>query len=231
MESITFYKITRICLAVLPAMVLACSTVNQTTSSESYYDRTIELLVNKKACIGACIVSYAKQYSINIQSASDMNYLSIESCHRKVTLEDAGDEQNWVFTPVSGIEDTLACPLTITALDKKHGKNAYGFIDFESPTFLLQANLKCNGESIKANGVGLCKSKQGLIQSISFDGPVKVYPDSEHGCPLDIPKDNQNFEFKLPSKSCVYIFMEANEPHRFFKLDALGFTDRVLEKL
>jgi hypothetical protein len=221
--------VTRTITMVVWLIPLGCTTVSQTPDTAAFYARSMELTVNGKACVGTCVVPYAKQYKMHIEGIGDLDYLSIESCHRKVVLEDQGSDTDWIYTPTDGLELGPSCPVEVVALEKKKARNSFALIDFESSEFTLPATMRCNGEVVKANGVSICQSKFGLIQSIEFPNPVVVHP--SENCPLDPSKDNRYFEFHLNPKACVYVFLDKAMPARFHKLTTIGYQDRVLEKL
>lgn len=205
----------------------ACSNVSQIPQASKFYKRELEVKVNGALCSGACVVKRAPKYTLEVNAPADMDYLSIETCHRHVTKEDLGDSFTYDYVPLVGVEDGIDCAVEITTLDKKHAKNGYAYIEFESDLFTLSSLIKCNGQVYQAQGVSICQSKKGLSQVIEFKEPVKVSPDDS--CPLDAEHSGSLFEFHLPRGACLYLFQsKSGDLH---KLITLGSEDQILEKL
>ncbi len=206
------------------AFLTGCSTVSQIPiTGDHFYKRELKVTVNKKECVGVCIAPKSNSYVIKVE-ADRIDYLSFESCHRKVSVEDQGDTWEYTYTP-NDIEAN--CSVEIISLDKKSAKNGFALVDFETDEFRLPAVLSCDGKSdLAVGGTSICQSKAGLLQSIQFSDNVKVYPTDE--CPLKGDNDGKNFLFHLNKGPCVFVF---GNKSGFHKLTTLGTEDKILEKL
>ena len=212
----------RIKTLALSALLAGCSTVSQIPDASHVYKRQLEMTVNGVKCPGVCVVKQALSYKIHVE-ASRIDYGSIETCHRKVSVEDKNDSWDYTYSPQS-LE--IGCPIEVVTLDKKNAKNGFGLIDIESSDYQMKAKLTCDGVLTEAQGSSICQSKAGLNQSIEFDSPVVVHPDPN--CPLEGPSDGRKWVFKLVKGMCVYVW---GSKQGFFKLTTIGTDDLILQKL
>lgn len=203
-------------------LLTGCSTVTQIPDSSHVYRRELSVTVNGVTCIGACVAKQSQSYKLHVE-ADRIDYLSFESCHRKLSLEDLGDKWDYTYVPQALEKE---CPIEIVVLDKKNAKNGFALIVFESPTYVKQAQLMCNGVVYTAHGVSICQSKVGLLQTISFDEDMIAHPDD--GCPLSETKDKKSYTFKLVHGFCGYVFGSKNG---FHQMVTIGTEDKVLQEL
>lgn len=205
-------------------LLASCSTVSQIpVTGNHFYKRELKVTVNGKSCVGVCVVPKASSYKIKVE-ADRIDYLSFESCHRKISVEDQSDMWEYSYTP-QDLENN--CSVEIVSLDKKNAKNGFALIDFESDDFRMPANVSCDGKTnLVIGGTSICQSKAGLLQSIEFTDNVKVYPTDQ--CPLKGESDGKKFVFHLVKGPCIYVFGSKNG---FHKLTTLGTEDKVLQEL
>ncbi len=206
------------------ALLTGCSTVSQIPVTGNHvYRRDLKVTINNKPCIGVCVAPKATNYQIKVE-ADRIDYISLESCHRHFTAEDQGDSWSYTYTPLD-IEN--GCTLEIISLDKKNSKNGFALIDFEDDQFRLPAKVECDGSSnLVLSGTTICQSKAGLMQSVEFTEPMKVFPTED--CPLGGQNDGMKYTFPLVKGICVYAF---GSKSGFFKLVTIGSEDIILEKL
>ncbi len=223
-------------------LLTSCSAfdVKQAVDPDTIYKRDFELNVNGQKGTGILVAKYAKEYKIHMRSKGKLDLLTIESCHRSESFEKASNMEEvtvrrffrkkkklkkdssafeYIYKPVPGIEDVSSCPLLIGGYDEK-GRHSWAMIEFESPQWILEGHLGCNGDKESALGVSACQSKEGLIQLISFDVPVKISPDPQ--CPIEqlSPKE---FQLEIRKDHCAYVFMESEGEKRIHRLITVGF--------
>lgn len=179
---------------------------------------------------GVGVIPRAESYKINIKSDADMDLLTVTSCHRDESFQ--GSKPQWweqpkrsftyVYTPSKGIEDEGSCLVRLGSYNKSGDPNAWGLLDFESPEATLPATQKCNGLTEKAKGASICQSRSGLIQDITFDGPVLVSDLADQKC-KGTSKDKLTWEYVVPEGECVVDYMEIAKPHRIHRHSSVGF--------
>lgn len=169
---------------------------------------------------GVGVLPAQDKYKFEVQSYGKLDYFAMTTCHEEVTTEnpDRGifkkDGRVYVeYSPT--LEKSLHCPLFIAAYNKKQ-RHAWGVIAFENPEYKLSAKLECNGYITDSIGVSACQSREGLVQKITFNEPVKLVSpvsgasDRKSECPV-IGKDNATeIVYKIPNRECVYGFIGLN---------------------
>lgn len=232
------------------ALLYSCSAydVKQDVDPNTIYKRDFELNVNGQKGEGVLVVNHAQEYKIHMRSKGKLDLLTIESCHRSDSFEKASNMEEvtvgrlfwkkkklkkdssafeYIYKPASGIEDVSSCPLLIGGYDEK-GRHSWGMIEFESPQWILEAQLGCNGVSSKWKGVSACQSKEGLLQVISFDVPVKISPDPQ--CPIEQLSPKQ-FQIEIRKDHCAYVFMESEGQKRIHRLITIGFEKIIFREV
>lgn len=204
---------------------VSCGTTIKEPDPKVYYRRDIEIDYADKTYRGTAVLPRLNSYKLGFKSSGEMNLWILSSCHREVQKENVGYEHNYTYNPIAGLEDTAQCPLQIGGFDKHYGKHSFGYISFENPELTLKASLTCNGESWQANGVAICQAREGLLQRIAFDRPVKVV--SSEKCDWHIQKSS-DFMFPVKNRECQYLF-ESDDKQRFL-LDTIGYEEIFLRK-
>jgi hypothetical protein len=211
-----------------------CSTVSAGLEDTTFYRRDIAFKVNGQKAVGAIVVPRASSYKIEGEVEGSFDFLIVRSCHREYTAEREGGHFSYLFEPREGIESNRACPLEIRGAEKGKGRHSFGFIDFENDRDLLPAKLECNGEVRDAGGVSVCQAPHGLIQRITFPVDVIFEPGSV-GCDLierkpgeTDPAPRKVYEFKMPVRQCLFVFMETGAAHRTHRMMSLGYEATVV---
>lgn len=203
-----------------------CAGLQKEPDPKVYYKRDLRLQVGDRVSRGTLTLPASSQYKIELKSPGKMDLLTISSCHREYQKEEVGYEHTWTYAPVAGLEDQAACPLQINGYDKNKGKHAFGYISFERLQNPLKAKIQCNGESFEANGVGICQSRQGLQQKISFESEVRVI--ARDACNWHLPPGKE-FVFSLQNRECQYLFKET-QGQKEFVLDTIGYEEILLRQ-
>lgn len=209
----------------------------QTLDQNKFYKRDMKLTVDGIAREGVLVAPRAASHSFDIEARGKLDLFTMESCHREVSIEDAGDK-GWFadrrhshvdYRPVPGMEDTGSCVVRFGGYEQSGGRHSWAIIDFEDAETTLPAQMKCNGENYGSNGVTICQSKQGLLQQIQFPTPVVVTPTA--ACPLPPAADGKTFLFPMPARECVFNFLEVvrpGTPARQHRLTTIGYESILI---
>lgn len=215
-------------LAFLAWVLSSCTDVDQKLDPEIFYKRDMEISVNGHKITGAGVVPRSGQYEIKGVAKGTLDLFTLTTCHREITREGLDEEFSEKLYPVRGLEDAGGCSLQLGGYERKRGRHSWGFVDFEDAQATLPATLKCNGDVRRNNGVSVCQSRAGLIESIEFDAPVRVRPDPE--CPIPDSANKKTFVFPLPPKACVFAFREIDPPNRVHRLTTLGYDGILIRE-
>ena len=189
-----------------------------------YYKRDIKITFEKKTYQGTAILPDRDEYHIQFQSPGKMDLITISSCHREFHAEEVGTRFTYTYKPIKGIEDLPACPLQINGYERNRGRHTSGYVVFQRRGLSLDATLKCNGRERALEGVGVCQSREGLIQQIRFKVAVSV----QSNCEIKGQRDKK-FEFAMPNRACQYLFKEKGGT-RLLRLDTIGYEDILLRE-
>lgn len=217
---------------VLLLFLVSCASLNesQQLNPKVYYKNDIKFVVNGMKGRGAIVVPWAKSYEIEITTPGKIDLIKITSCHRQISTEDipggwfeTGKKYKYTYTPNEPIENFGSCHLRVEAYEKGvEGRHSSGIIEFETPDEKLKARLQCNGVTVERNGVSVCESWQGLVQSIEFAEQVRQYNNLER-CRLENSKDGKKWIFEMKNRECVYLFVsQSGLKHR---LQTVGFEE------
>lgn len=191
--------------------------------------------INGYAFEGVGVVPAAKNYDMRIQSDADINLLTVATCHRNFSVEDAiktgwfetnrGFEYQW--TPAPGIEDTGSCLMRIGSYNKSvGGQNAWAIVDLCTNDMVLPALNECDGAQGQSHGCSICQTKNGLIERLVFDTPVKVeLKDLTPNCTGTLSADGKTWEYVMGLGECVQIFAEIAKPHRMHRHTTEGYNN------
>ncbi len=209
----------------------------QEIDKTKFYKRDMLLTIDGTVREGVLVAPRLAQHSFDIKSRGNLDLFTMDSCHRELVIEEAGDK-GWFadrrhahvdYRPVRGIEDTGSCLVRFGGFEKAQGRHSWAVIDFEDAATTLPAQMKCNGEEFGSNGVTICQSREGLLQQIQFFGPVIVTPTI--ACPMPVPMDGKTFLFPIPRGECVYNFLEVVKPGlpaREHRLTTVGYNDVLI---
>jgi len=206
---------------------------------DDWWENTNSTIKEKKTFCGVGVLPYRKSYDLTVVNKGKLNFFSMTTCHREITTENPDDgifrkngKIKVKYTPT--IELGEACPLFLAAFNRK-GKHGWATIALEHPKFRLAAQLECNGSVYKGNGVSICQSRFGLIQKISFEKevvpvrPVNGAAERKKACPVLPTKDNKTFEYMMPTRECIYQFVEKGSK-KIHKLYTIGYEQLIVRE-
>lgn len=198
------------------------------------YKKDLKFVVNKSQFEGTAIVPNAKYYDIAINSDIDFDLFTATSCHREISAKAIHIERKrkWFgvisrryisfrYQPNETIEFGKAnrfCPLSLGLYNKDTGQEYWGFIDFKTIYERLPARIYCNGGYSRANGVGICQSREGLKQVIQFDEEVEFISEC-----LDVEKFGNSYRFYMPLGECVSLIV-GEDSKNFFRFTTFGYN-------
>lgn len=221
----------------LPLLFLfaGCASVPETLSTDKFYKRDLKITVNGKTADGVLVADSKSQYEIAIEAPGDLDLLTISTCHREITSEDAGGGWWWSgnkgkikYWPMAKVEEEGGCPLRISALEKDNGQNSWAFIDFKDSKMEMIPQVLCNGQSIVEKGVAVCQAHEGLIQEINFPEPTKF--SDKAACDFQFQTtDEKHYKFTQPAKECVVLF-KGKDSGQMFRLVTLGYEAILIRK-
>jgi len=202
------------------------------------FSRRNRTVSTKTTFCGVGVLPYKDKYELEINTNTKLDMFAITTCHREQTTNNAdkgifrkNGRIKVDFTP--SLEKSRACPLYVGAFSRV-GKHAWGVVAMESPAYQLQADIKCNGEQFKSNGVAICQSRNGLIQQITFPEPVKMAApvdgpaDRKAPCPkLTLSKSGRVLEFKMPNRECLYGFI-GRKSYKAFQFYTIGYEQLIV---
>lgn len=203
-----------------------------TPKPEIFYRRNLKITVNGKEFDGVGVVPKSAVYQIEGKSKGNMDLLAITTCHRDVApAYDLGHSFKYTYQPRREPGDMgpegSNCAMKIEGLDKKHGKHAWGFIDFEDPFFSLYAKIVFCGEAGQYRGVYAGQCREGLSpQVIEFSEAVEVSPDK--GCETLTQMTATRWELKVAKGECVYLF-RGKQSGAEFRMTTMGYESAILE--
>jgi hypothetical protein len=202
-------------LLLIAFMVTGClglsgAPVRLVVDDEKFYSRNIKFEINKLKCEGTCVVPRAPKYDIRLWAKSDLDFMVIESCSRKIPVERHDNDFSYTFLPIPGLEDTDGCALSFDAVEKDHNRRALGWVDFQHPRRTLPAVVKCNDRVVSSPGVSACESGRSKKARIEFDKEVVVgvAKTTQDHCDVFKSSDQKAWDFVLPRGQCTVIFQE-----------------------
>jgi len=188
---------------------------------------------------GVGVLPYADSYDLLIENKGKLNFFAMTSCHREKTTENPDDgifkkDGRIKIDYVPTLEKGKACPLFIAAYNRK-GRHGWGALFFEHPRFQLKAVIECNGTVTKSNGVSVCQARQGLIQKITFEKevvsvkPVNGAAERKEPCLVLTTKDKKTFEFTMPTRECVYGFVDRSTK-KIHMFNIIGYEQLIVRE-
>lgn len=192
---------------------------------EKLYRKDMELKIDgQKITDGVYVLPKKPAYKITAYLYRKAQIFKITSCHREWVWQAPGDDIDFVYEPIKGIEDTGLCPLEIGGFDLK-GQHSWAYIDFAGSE-TLTAEIGCNGHIAQHNGVSICQCRKGLIQRITFREKVKGY--SVERCGDLETQDNKTFQVIVSPSKCVYLFKNSDGAEH--RLTTIGYDDIMLRE-
>ena len=223
------------CLATMPVQKLNPATyyVNDVCFTHYLSKR------NSTSFCGVGVLPHQDSYNLRIENKGKLNFFAMTSCHRERSTENYDKsifrkDGRISVTYIPTLEKGKACALYIAAYNRR-GKHGWGALFFEHPRFQLQAKIECNGKKYEGNGVSVCQSRQGLIQKISFEKdvvaikPVDGPAERKKPCPVLTSKDNKTFEFLMPTRECIYGFVERGTK-KIHMLNTIGYEQLIIRE-
>ena len=203
-------------------LFVSCASVSQKLDPNVFYKRDIQISINGKKAIGAVVVPRAESYHFEIKTPGRLDLFTLTTCHREETFEALSTKvRSFDFKPISIELGQLACPVHLGGYEKIRGRHSWAFIDFEHPSLLLRAEIKCNGVQRNTSGVSLCQAKVGLIQEIKFKQPV-IWP-KKLTCIELSSDDEKTFRFKMPRGECTSRFLSKTGKKLWHRFTTLGY--------
>lgn len=196
----------RASLATLGLILLAaCSTIPDYPKVDLSKNYRLEsgLEVNGMKGSGFLIVPDTPVLNLKIRTDDDINLLVLNSCHREVSIN-RKDNHFELLWQVQELERHHYCPVQVYGVSTK-GNFVLGAMHLQSTDFTLPFTLLCNGERVTALGTGFCQSREGLIQGVSFDRPVKA---ATSECLKPQTSDQKTYQYDIPAGFCVQLFRD-----------------------
>lgn len=193
--------------------------------------------VNGQPFDGVGVIKQSDSYTMRIESTENVDMFTVTSCARDFSVESA-IKQGWfktnkgyeyTYTPANPVEHGGSCLVRLGAYNQgKNGVQAWGLIDFEGPDATMPATSFCNGGQQDTNGVTICQSRAGLIETIVFKSPMAIAAkDLNAKCQMN-SADGMTWQYNLAKGECVIAFMETAVPHRVHRLSTVGYTDIMI---
>jgi hypothetical protein len=223
-------------ITLLASFGISCGSINQSVNPDVFYKRDMLIEINDLKAQGTLVVPKSKDYWFEIEARGKLDLFTLQSCHREITREKAGEggifgnakKVQLGYTQVPGLEDQGGCQVQLGGYEREKGRNSWALIDFETDDAKLPARLKCNGSTIQSSGVSICQSRAGLIQEIYF--AVDTIANPPEGCEIPRPADLKTYRFTMPKGQCVLNFMEKGGDHREHRLTTLGYEGILIRE-
>lgn len=207
-----------------------CVRTVQNLTTQIAYQKDLELTVNGEAFKGAALPIISDKYKIIIDSETNLDLLTLESCHRHISIQNAFNKKRIIKNKKKYIYNFIPskierdCFLEITSLSKKDA-HSFGLIVFNSERFVLPSIVHCNGDKMSYKGTSICQSKKGLEQKIIFNKRTTV----EGTCPsVDINKDGKEYKIVMKKDYCIFIFRDKFHYHRLY---TFGYEQIILRDI
>lgn len=196
----------------------------QELKPDMFYRRQMPMQINGKQYYGVATLDIQSQYRIKIKTEGKLDIVSFKNCHRDDVFEPHEYEFEYVYSPLKN-EHEKYCPMEIVGLERKKGRHAWGFINFDNADRTLKATIRCNGVQTERLGSYACQSASGLIQFLDFTFPVKV--SASESCPIDSLDNGKTLAIALPKDYCVYEIKDSLSD-KFFRFTTLGYEQVIL---
>lgn len=192
------------------------------------YRKDITIVESDKFYEGVTTLEQKPQYNIQFQSQGFIDLLTIETCHQYKTY---GKEKilkrkylNIEYSPTMIEKEKVACPMFISSYEKDKGRHSFGIIEFKRDQYKMKFILECDGNRTSDKGVGICQSKLGTTQRISFDSEIKIIASDR--CKDGIKQTGNIFDIKIKKDICIFTFK--NTTGEFARLTTFGFESALI---
>lgn len=222
-------------------LLFSCATTQedhkQKLDPAVYYKNDMCLKSRQGSFCGVGVLEQDENVRVRIDAFNKLDKFVLTTCHREIDTDkpDKGlFRENGVINLnlKQTIEKNKACPFYFGAFNKK-GKHAWGIAVMKSDKYQLEATLNCNGDIEQITGVGICQSREGLIQKITFKEPVKITKpvngpaQRKADCPEIITSYNDKVvEFKMPNRECLYGFI-GKESKKLMQFYTIGYEQLI----
>jgi len=212
--------------------LFGCETTSSQSVTESKKNKTtihsLRVSVNGTSFSGTGVSDLSDKYLVTVYADDAIDRIQWNTCHQSHVVDRPklgwGNKYSFTLNRVFGLESSKACPLYISTITQSTLRVAFALIEFkdERAEIRLPATIKCNGETIQANSVGVCQSSTGLIQEIQFDTFV-IQKGASDNCDTFRKTPDKRFSFNLMDGVCTYYF--GSKDGDFFRLTTIGFTE------
>lgn len=209
-------------------VTLTTPEIKQELNPKTYWKRDLKIKINGTEAIGILVVPRSDSYTIDIDPPGAKDLVVMKTCHREQEAEKLGLWQKLKFSPMPGIEDNGMCYLEVAVFELKEGRHSWALIDIESEKFRLNHKIKCSGKEINSAGTSICQAKEGLIQEIIFDEPVKF--SEKASCPALVSEDKKVFNFRMPNRECAYV-VKGSVSGKMAKITLIGYEKLLIREL
>jgi len=208
-----------------------CTRTVQKLNPQISYQKDLNITVNGHSFKGTALPKLSQKYKIEIESPTNLDLLTLESCHRHISIQNAFHKKRVIKNKKKYIYNFVPSPLEkdcfleVKALSKKEA-HSWGLIVFNSDEYTIPATVYCNGDKINYQGTSICQSKKDLDQQIIFKRKVAV----EGNCPI-VRAGLSNYKvYNLTIKEgfCVFIFRTEKEFHRLY---TFGYDQIILRDI
>ena len=210
-----------------------CAGVFQKINPKAYkYRKDLLVEINGHKFVGVGVPPKADKYQIHIEHYDKMHNLTIETCHRNISLANPfykkrifkkRKEYRFVYSPEDVEEE---CLMEITTSNKTKSF-AFALFDFPDPKHTLPAKIRCNGKIWDSKGTSMCQSGNGLVQVIEFQVPTVNKGAFCGDLTPEIPL--AKIQWDLKKGVCQYIFV--SQDGRSHKLTTYGFNLDIIRDL
>jgi hypothetical protein len=186
-------------------MCCGCTTIPQTQAEKPIPVAKAALLfkVDDVPYYGTALLDIKPSYVFTTVLPKDILKVYFATCHRAFDQAGYREGDIWKYTyyPVQAVEGTGSCITTIKTIDKNANVQT-AIIDFKSKDE-LGMTLWCNGTVYIGRGALLCQARKDLVQSVTFDEPVKILAGSNCNEMIASTKENA-YEFTMNEGLCLY---------------------------
>lgn len=233
---------------VIAVILGGCSSQPTIEPTKVKYEMTLNGFIDGDDFQGVALGDSKKTHTILLNSVVDVNFFTLQSCHRFEKFEDI-DKQNmfgrwlkinrqyqWQYNLAPGLEDTGDCPVRMCAYSKTVGAPpvACAAADFRSDKYTLPATNMCNGDFGPTSGSNLCQTQVGLKERLAFKEAVVMAPKLpadqlgqmnwiKNQCQGSFDSTGMTFTYTVPSTECYAVFMQKASPYKRAKLTVFPY--------
>lgn len=198
----------------------------QELKPDAFYRRQMQLEINGKRFNGVANLALEQSYKIKVTTQGRLDLISFKNCHRDDVFEPHSYDFEYTYVPLKE-ETQKFCPMEIVGLEKKKGRHAWAFLNFDTSDHNMKAIVRCNGQQVERFGTVACQSAVGLMQYLEFTFPVKISASEQ--CPIDMLKDERFLSIQLSKGYCVYEIKD-KQSDRYFRFVTVGYEQIILQE-